>query len=844
MAALCMVTLSVWVLRRSTRQAVHLAFAFFVAAGAMWAMGVALATHLGVPLRWMVFGGHLAFVGGILGLAGFYVFALIFPAQSVPPEQRRHVAAVYGLGAVLALLATTGAVFQGPEPISLAAGAPRPAYGPLFPVFALAGVGMGIGVIVALVRTFRRAASERERTQLLYLSYSGAFTLAIAMTLVFILPRVGLTRFGPLAPLTMVAFCAATALAVTRHRLFQLGVVFRQVLTASGMAVALTALILLGLALWRVVLGPGAGLTVVGLVASATLAAVVLPTARRAVERAVDFVTFGGPPIDMVALNQLSRDLTTWVRVKPLTDLLVSGVRRALRLQHVAVYLRDTELLDERWVLQATNPSTHPAPPELPAESPLVAMARAKMGPVVVATAAGDRGATVSALQEQQLALAADVVVPLTAEGQTLGLLVLSEKLNGDLLGDAELAVLTTLAHQASTALANALLHEEILRLKVHNDNVLRGMVSGVIAVDQSGYLTTCNRRAAELLGQPASALLGESDRVLPEVLSEPLRDARLSGRQGSLLRADLSRADGSGVVIALRVTVLRDAEGETIGALAVFEDQTERLSLEDGMQRADRLASLGTLAAGLAHEIKNPLVSIRTLAQLLPTKFDDPEFRNSFAQLAAGEVERINDLVERLLLFARPSPPHLQWLHLDEVVDDVLQLLGPEVDAQDVTVIAGPVQPDVWVYADPAQMRQVLLNLLMNALQALEGAPTREVHVLIKAGCDGVAALQPPDHWTQTALADEARPPGCLGMVTVAVSDTGPGIPEELTEAIFDPFFTTKPKGSGLGLAVVARIVREHGGTMTTRSTSAGGACLVVNFPAYVPESLTAPLH
>lgn len=841
LTAVCMLTLSGFVFVRNPRQQLSRAFGLFGVWGALWAIAVAIVIHPATPPSWYGPVGHLAFVSPMLSTSAFVVFALIYPAATVAPHQRVLVRGVYLYGLMWGLLATTSAVYQGTESVPGAA-VPRALHGPLFVPYALSAVGCTVAAIGILLRKYRRAPAGRDRTQLFYVLMAVGFSFVCTTVVSVVLPAFGERRFSPFAPLTMVVPFVGVALAITKHRLFRLGVVFRQVTIRVTLVFVLAILLAVLLAVAGRMAGAGNAPSALSLLIIAAIVAPIYPWLRRATEAGVDHILLGGPPTDAAALRRLSRELTTILSVDPLAKLLVAGLGRALRVQHVTLFLADLEEPSQPWHPEATWPEDHAPPPVLSPTSPLLRVAHGSVGPVIVDEATTRATEDADVLRAQQTALGADVIVPLVAEGETLGLLVLGEKFNGDMMSDGELDVLTTLAHQASTALANAMLHEQILRLKMHNDDVLRAMVSGVIAVDRRGKLTTCNRRAAEMLGRSAAGLLGESEGVLPDVLAEPLRAARLHGQANAPVRAELPRASGGVYLIGLRASVLRDTQGQTIGALAVFEDQTAQTILEEGMQRADRLASLGTLAAGLAHEIKNPLVAVRTLAQLLPTKFDDPEFRDSFATLACGEVDRINDLVERLLQFARPSAPHLEWFHLDTIVDDVLQLLRPEVDAREIGVDVSAQPRHVWIYADQAQMRQVLLNLFINALQAMEDAPERQLSVRLEAGPGMDPSLRPPDHWLRGGLADEDRPEGRIGRLTLTVRDTGPGIPEHATEDIFNPFFTTKPKGSGLGLAVVARIIREHGGTIAAESVTGTGACLVVHFPAYIPLTETAP--
>jgi signal transduction histidine kinase len=224
-------------------------------------------------------------------------------------------------------------------------------------------------------------------------------------------------------------------------------------------------------------------------------------------------------------------------------------------------------------------------------------------------------------------------------------------------------------------------------------------------------------------------------------------------------------------------------------------------------LARADRLAALGTLAAAVAHDIRNPLVSVQTFIQLLPERLHDDEFRTTFRDLALNEIERICTLINDLLAFSRPAPTAREPADLGELVRQIARLLEVEARKHDVTVTCGgdPVLPPVAV--DSGQVKQVLLNVILNAIQA--SAPGRAVEVTTRVLRDGGG-----------------------GWCVVSVADTGPGIAPEHRDEIFDPFFTTKDAGSGLGLYIAQTIVREHGGYIAAGPRDGGGTLFSIHFP------------
>jgi signal transduction histidine kinase len=222
-------------------------------------------------------------------------------------------------------------------------------------------------------------------------------------------------------------------------------------------------------------------------------------------------------------------------------------------------------------------------------------------------------------------------------------------------------------------------------------------------------------------------------------------------------------------------------------------------------MQRADRLASLGTLTAGLAHEIRNPLVAIKTFTQLLPERFDDDEFRNHFLNVTAGEVDRISSLVNELLEFARPSQPNLNKENLNQIVEKMLLLVATESHKKNLQIIKEfhPSLPSVVL--DKEQIKQVFLNILLNAIDAT------------------------PENGTITVRTKPIERNGYQEYVQIIVRDTGKGIPKVDLDRIFTPFYTTKHQGSGLGLAISHQIVQEHHGSIEVESSENQGTAFYI---------------
>ncbi len=252
-------------------------------------------------------------------------------------------------------------------------------------------------------------------------------------------------------------------------------------------------------------------------------------------------------------------------------------------------------------------------------------------------------------------------------------------------------------------------------------------------------------------------------------------------------------------------LTTLANQTAIALENARLYEDLKKSKSY---IRRADRLASLGTLTAGLAHEIRNPLTAIKTLTQLLPERLEDEEFRNEFLHIASGEVDRISSLVNELLEFARPSDPRFELEEINPILDGMILLTSTESKKKKIEIVKDYLQDLPPISIDREQIKQVFLNILLNAIEATPA----NGRIVVK---------------TRSYLK-----PGGNPYLQVVIADNGSGIPKEFLEDIFNPFFTTKPKGSGLGLSISNQIVQDHDGYIHVESELNRGSSFFVNLP------------
>jgi len=335
-----------------------------------------------------------------------------------------------------------------------------------------------------------------------------------------------------------------------------------------------------------------------------------------------------------------------------------------------------------------------------------------------------------------------------------------------------------------------------------YNKNIVESMPNGLITLDREQRVVMINSLARRVLGLEGMEVVG---RRMSEVMKKcDLSRTFLPEKDFYERRIQCHLNDDRVVPLSTTTSRLVNEAGEVIGKVVLIRDLTEVTRLEERLRRSERLASLGRMASGIAHEVRNPLSSIRGFAKYFLRKFEPGSEEAAFAEMMVREVDRLNRVVEGLLDFARPHDLSRTLIDLRDIVDHAVRLV--EADARGKGIHIGWQAPGraAQVLADSDSLTQALMNLLVNSLEAME------------AGGELTLRIQRRN-----------------GLVALSVSDTGRGIPESEISKIFDPFFTTKKNGTGLGLAIVHRIIEDHGGTIRVESQPGKGTTFEVLLPS-----------
>ncbi|PYJ43214.1 MAG: hypothetical protein DME86_03585 [Verrucomicrobia bacterium] len=401
----------------------------------------------------------------------------------------------------------------------------------------------------------------------------------------------------------------------------------------------------------------------------------------------------------------------------------------------------------------------------------------------------------------------AEVIAPLYAGGRIIGWLFFGHRVTGQPFGYADLEALTVLAEQVSTVLENALLYEEISVQKTLAETLLKSIPPGIVAIDEGGIVRWFNSPAENILGVKTEEALNRPVEIAGSKLAMMLRntlDATNNLPPQQWIDPNTRRS--------LSVETRRLADRRTsLGAVAVIHDLTAEENLRQKQDLVDRAAFWTDLAASMSHEIRNPLVAIKTFAQLLPERFDDADFRKNFTDIVVQEIDRLDKIITQINSFAHPAELNMKPLDIRAPVKRGLELARTKFGTNGGVPVETQLSSDLpTVVGDEDALAEAFAHLVANAAEAVRDQKKPRI----------VLSAKPLRHGDRG------------GGVLVTIQDNGRGIAPEMKEKVFSPFCTTKARGMGLGLPIVKRTVFDHNGRVDI-DTSTRGTSVTIALPA-----------
>lgn len=684
-----------------------------------------------------------------------------------------------------------------------------------------------IGGLASLTRALSGVQTMTARRQLRWIVWGTAFG-AGPFAVVYALPysmgvepslEMGLSAI----PLSLIPLAYASA--IVRYRLMDIEVIVKRALVYVAALVAIVAIYALLLEAVQRLLRQDGGPNQWVLALLATLVALVLaPPVKQFVQTMLDRAFYRDRYNYRRALVGFARDLNSDLDLHRLSDRLVSRITETLLVDRMALMLQDE--VEPHFASVRASGVGDGALPALSKESSIGE--RLAAGRIV----ALDEPMTVGRVAAEEIDFWRDVglfyFVPCVATDGTIAVLALGRRAAGESLTSEDLELLAAVAGQVATALENARLYRqlhdkavELDRLRAFGENIVESLGTGLLVVDLDDRIVRWNTALERMYGVPRADAVG---RPLQDLFDAPfveaIRASRRDAPDGAVLsRVPLARRTGADGPLTVNASVvpLRASEGSDVtiaGTIVILEDVTARVRLEEQLQISEKMASIGLLAAGVAHEVNTPLTGISSFTQMLLEGADPNDSRTRLLEKIEQQTFRAARIVNGLLNLSRPSSAGASErvaVDLNVTIGDVLSLLEHQLELQRIKVRRELHTAPVVVRGTEHKLQQVFLNLFLNAKDAM-----------------------PRGGWLSVSTKVEN------GRAVAEVSDTGSGIPGEYLARIYDPFFTTKAigEGTGLGLSITYGIVREHDGTIDCESVLGQGTTFTLAFAALAEQT------
>ncbi len=770
------------------------------------------------PFDQVIYWGNL--IAGWLAPALFLHFSVTFPEPRA--WYRKWIAPLLYLpGGILTVVAAGFAlgllIAPGNSALDIRQALDRCWMGLLTATYLLSGLVLQAG--------YRRSEDPVVRQQLKWLRNGmlfgfAPFALVNAIPYVLDLPFQPWQNYAvvtlPLIPLTI-------AVAIVRYRLMDVDVIFRR-----GYAYTLATLCVLA-AFYAIVFSLGNMVQKnfkddpgnVGIITVMLVATFLFQPIRNWIQERLDRYFYRDRYNYRLTLIEFARELNSETDLDHMLQSVADRLMQTLSIRHVAFFLAEPDSGNPengtRWRLRrslgsSARPLHSPGSLDLsfldwPQNAPYIFFERTRYHLDAVAQS------WPASVRQTIADLDLNYYLPCTVRGRTIAFLGVSRTETGEFLSSDDVELLQTLSNYVGIATENANLYrslkqkvDEYERLKEFSENIVESINVGILAAGLDDRVESWNTQMERLSGIGRADAVGRTlAELFPPALVEQFERVRGEMRIHHLDKFALDTKSGESIMnIAIAPLVARDME--RIGRLVIFDDVTDRAELERRLVQADKLSSIGLLAAGVAHEVNTPLAVISTYAQMLAKQVAEDEQKSRILEKIARQTFRASEIVNSLLNFSRTPNSELLEVQLNRVIQETLSLLEHQLMKAGIEVRAnldprlGPVK------GNPGKLQQVFLNLFMNARDAMEPRGVLEVR-------------------TQNSETG----------VTVEVIDTGHGIAPEHLSRIYDPFFTTKSakKGTGLGLSVTYGIIQEHGGAIEAISRPGEGTCFHLEFPA-----------
>lgn len=813
------ILLGIFVFLRNPSSKINISFFLITICIAVWTCGVSILWHI-TDAKFAMIVGKLTFIAAAFLPLLFLIFVKTFPKETKPIPLFQWATIILPIFVFIPLI-MSGLVVHSVIPLG---GKVLRTYGPAYPVF-LVYYLLYTGRFFFELLLKERTSSGISRTQIRYVILGFGIIALVGVTTNLILPFLGVGALAFIGPLASVCLVAVISYAILKHRLMSIEVVMQRSFVYGIVSFLILFVEIFMIGIFGKAFGQSmAGASIVFTALATLIAAILYNPMVLFLQNIADELLFHERYDYRKTLRNLGKNISSIMKFPDLVELIVTTFTEKMHVSEMSILIfNKIRQKYESIPLEIAGEKNSYKKIEIDGNSSIVDFLKASKDilfldemedEILKQQAAWGEGKQklkeLIIVKEEMERFGGALWIPIISKDELSGIIFLGNKLSEDIYTYEDIILFTTLADQLAVALENSRLYEEVLSIKNYTQDVLDSMISGVITVDIRGQVITFNPMAEKITGLAYKDVI---NRDFKEIFSNKsilrqLLEGTINGKTYKNYESSLLAIGGGLVHVSISSSLLRDSNGKRTGALISLSDLTEVKTLEDKVRQADKIGALGTMAAGMAHEIKNPLSSMKVLSQLLPLKYNDPEFRNKMIEIMPREISRIDRIVESLLGFARATSPRFLKIDLNEVIRSDVDYFKDQAEKSGVAIEQKSSNlPEI--EGDPDQLSQAFSNLILNAIQAMpEGG---KIYIETRQG----KTIE-----------------GIIQTIEVEVKDTGHGIPQEGLKKLFDPFYTTKYAGTGLGLTITHSIIDGHRGLIDVKSKVGEGTKFTITLP------------
>ncbi|MCF6154906.1 MAG: PAS domain-containing protein [Candidatus Brocadia sp.] len=757
--------------------------------------------------------------------SAFFFFISVFPDRVERPIDR-YFSIIFFIVSIVLAFSSSSIV----ETLSFINRLPQAKYGPLFPVFwSYFIVCMVYSLYVLYKKSIRFYGIKRLQIQYLY--FGVAVSVLLGAITNFLLPAMGIWQVESFVPLVTIPIPTAVAYAIVKYHLMDISVVIKKSTVYAILSIILSLIYFaVGLVVSNILPVSEYTETVSNVISIIIMVLIFVP-ARESIHHFIEnhlfHTKYSYPKI-------LSNSTVMFSSIHDLDRLLRFAIQYlydSVGIEKIAILIKDEKI--KQYSLKAAINFSSKEDLFLPGDAAVVTWLcqnKTVLSREQLNRFSHDKLDRL--LEKTLISMDVDSCIPILHGKDLFGIILLGKKVDKKVFTQEDIQMFLAFSGQLAMAANNACLYSGLKEAKTYRENILQSLKCGVITINNHEEVTLLNNEARNILGLESTSSTEMILNALNNDIYKLLKYTLKNNRDHTDIETFIERGS-TRVPCSVTITQLKTESGEKLGALIILTDQTELKLLQVEKQHADRLAHLGSLASNIAHEIKNPLVAINTYFQLLPYKKDDPEFHSNFREIALKEIGRINRIIEDMLNLAKPSKLVIQHIDPHCVIMDTINLLKNDAAKKDIEITTMLDGNRCQLIADEDKVKQVFLNILQNSLDALSSKGHIQVSTYLVDNLSEFKRMA-KEHSGSVFFSFVSSLSNNLSKqyFVIKISDNGTGIPAEKISHIFEPFFSNKDKGTGLGLAVVYRIIKDHEGGIYVESKEGIGTDFYIGLP------------